>query len=275
MQHHFDIEIAQQYGVNVAIFLNNMAFWIQKNVANNRHFHDGRCWTYNSVEAYSHLFPYWTQRQIGTVINHCISHGLILKGNFNNVQYDRTSWYALTDKAHKLLNIPILPKCKMDLTEPSNGFHQNVEPIPDINTNIKHRESTHAKKRVLLSESFQPNEDVTRHATAMGYSDEDLDALYEKFMTHYLEGEGKGRKYIDWQQKFKNWIETERKKPKEVKRQTNTYQSQGEIPRTRESYDAEVRAMKDIYAKLGKSYMKGICHDQDNGRLEAGIGRKA
>ena len=49
MQHTFDIDIAAKYGVEEAILLNYFDFWIQKNEANDRHFHDGLYWTYNSI----------------------------------------------------------------------------------------------------------------------------------------------------------------------------------------------------------------------------------
>ncbi len=64
MEHSFDIEHAKKYGVDVAIVLKNLQFWIMKNKANNRHFYEGRTWTYNSVKAFAELFPYWTERQI-------------------------------------------------------------------------------------------------------------------------------------------------------------------------------------------------------------------
>ena len=50
-EYHFNVELAQRHGVNGAIFLHAMAFWIAKNQANGRHFHKGRTWTYNSLEA--------------------------------------------------------------------------------------------------------------------------------------------------------------------------------------------------------------------------------
>ena len=63
-EYHFNVELAQRHGVNGAIFLHAMAFWIAKNQANGRHFHKGRTWTYNSLEALTKLFPFWTRRQL-------------------------------------------------------------------------------------------------------------------------------------------------------------------------------------------------------------------
>ena len=131
MQHHFDISIASKYGVNVAIFLNNMSFWIHRNIANNKHFHDENYWTYNSVEAYRLLFPYWTTSQVRTTINNCIKYGLIVEGNYNEKQYDRTKWYCLSIEGQKLCGITICQNSQMDLSKSTNGFAKNHEPIPD------------------------------------------------------------------------------------------------------------------------------------------------
>ena len=42
MEFHFNAELAKQYGVDGAIFLHCMAFWVAKNRANGRHYHEGR-----------------------------------------------------------------------------------------------------------------------------------------------------------------------------------------------------------------------------------------
>ena len=64
MEFHFNAELAQKYGVDGAIFLHCMAFWVAKNRAYGRHFHEGRYWTYNTLEALAKMFPFWTRRQV-------------------------------------------------------------------------------------------------------------------------------------------------------------------------------------------------------------------
>lgn len=46
MKHIFDVEIAKKYGINVAVILENMSYWIKKNEANDKHFYEGKYWTY-------------------------------------------------------------------------------------------------------------------------------------------------------------------------------------------------------------------------------------
>lgn len=133
MHHHFDIGIATKYGVNVALFLDNMAFWLSKNVANKRHFHDGFHWTYNSQEAFLKLFPYWSRQNLRTVINKCLDEGLIITGNYNETKYDRTGWYAFTEVGLNLYPFLKSLGCNqpMELMESTTSLVGINQPIPD------------------------------------------------------------------------------------------------------------------------------------------------
>lgn len=137
--HMFNIEVAQKYGVYEAIVLNNLFYWIQQNAANERHCHDGHYWTYNSTKAFTQLFPYFSEKQIRTILGKLEKSGLILVGNYNKSAYDRTKWYALTDKALALFGLgsSIFPNGQMEETERENGSDRKGEPIPNINTDSK------------------------------------------------------------------------------------------------------------------------------------------
>ena len=127
MKHIFDVEIAKRYGINAAVLLENIGYWIKQNEANQTNFYDGRYWTFNSRRAYRELFPYMSERQIATAFEKLISDGLIVTGNYNKLAYDRTLWYALTKKGECILHFDT-----MEMPEMSNANNQNVEPIPNI-----------------------------------------------------------------------------------------------------------------------------------------------
>lgn len=116
MKHIFDIEIAKQYGINAAILLENIGFWIAQSEANEINFHDGSYWTFNSCRALQELFPYMSKRQIHSALEKLINDGLIVTGNYNKVAYDRTLWYTLTQKGKSIyiLGQWIFPKRKID-----------------------------------------------------------------------------------------------------------------------------------------------------------------
>lgn len=98
MEHHFNTEIAEKYGVFEAIFLHNIGFWILKNKANRQHFYEGRYWTYNSSTAFAELFPYWSIDQIKRIIKKLKDQGVIDISNFNKTEFDRTNWYSVSDE---------------------------------------------------------------------------------------------------------------------------------------------------------------------------------
>lgn len=129
MQHHFDVEVAQRYGLTEAILLNHFSYWIELNQANGKNFFDGRYWTFCSVKAFSEIFPYLTPKKIRGALAHLQEAGLITTGNFNKQSYDRTTWYAFTQKGKS-----ILPKGQMDFAERANGSVPKGEPIPDNKT---------------------------------------------------------------------------------------------------------------------------------------------
>ena len=112
--------------------LQNLYFWIKKNEANNKHYHDGRYWTYNSTKAFSELFPYWSEKQISRILTNLENNGAIITGNYNKIAYDRTKWYALTDLA-----LSIIQDEDIHFTKQGNGNDYTVKPIPDINTDSK------------------------------------------------------------------------------------------------------------------------------------------
>lgn len=154
MQHSFHIEIAKEYGLLEAIIINNLFFWIEKNKANNVNYYDGTYWTYNSIKALNELFPYASERKISYALKHLEEEGIIKTGNYNKLAYDRTLWYAFTEKG-----ISILQKCCFHFTKSTNGFYKSDEPIPDINTDINtdNNNSSSIEKRDTIYDFLEQN----------------------------------------------------------------------------------------------------------------------
>lgn len=132
MDHHFDTTIAKEYGIDVAVFIKNLDFWIAKNKANKKHFHDGRYWTYNSMKAFEELFEYLSYEQIRRILRKLKDEGVIMDGNYNNSKYDRTKWYAFTDEfieSHGHL-LSSSDSDQNQLGKRTNGCEETNEPIP-------------------------------------------------------------------------------------------------------------------------------------------------
>lgn len=137
MFHSFDIDLAKTYGVNEAILLYNIAFWVAKNTANKQNFFEGRYWTFNSVKAYSDLFPYLSASTIKRALKHLKDEGIILTGNFNNDQHNRTNFYSLTDKGMALVSnraVPLGQNDTMEQVKTDKPIFNNNTDNTDINS---------------------------------------------------------------------------------------------------------------------------------------------
>jgi len=142
MQHNFDIQEAINYGLNEAIFLSNMKFWIAKNIANEKNYfpvcsekypdmqNEYRYWTYNTVQAYTKLFPYWTDKQVRNIIDSLLKQSIIIKGYYHENKCNRTSWYAF--------------KKELQMPEKANG---NDKKDKCIYTDNKHTDRKQTDKK--------------------------------------------------------------------------------------------------------------------------------
>lgn len=137
LNHYFDVDIATQFGIEESILLCNIRFWIEKNKANDKGYHDGNWWTYNSVKAFNELFPYMTPHVISRALQHLEQAGIIITGNYNKSTYDRTKWYAITEIGWALFGESIPKKAEMEDQKNVIPFSKNDKPIPDNKPIIK------------------------------------------------------------------------------------------------------------------------------------------
>lgn len=177
MEHHFDVEIAKQYGLVEAVLLNHFEYWIELNRANEKNFFEGRYWTFNSMKAFVEIFPYLSEKKIRNALKNLQDSGLIMTGNFNKSAYDRTLWYAFTDLAES-----ILPKGQMDIAETSNGSSKKGEPIPDNNTDISFPPNSPPEgepKKPKKKRKSASAEEVEAAVKAFGFPDSTNERLRE------------------------------------------------------------------------------------------------
>lgn len=166
MDYSFSVEVARRYGVDVAIFLKNLYWWSYQNAKVKRNIYDESCWSYNTLDAYTKIFPFWTKDQIRRIIKSARDEGLIKVANYNQHAYDRTYWYALTDAGLSYfapLDMPIgknddAPETRAtpDVGEIPQGSGGNPTPIPDSKPDAKQKIKTlvHSDERTLSSEDL-------------------------------------------------------------------------------------------------------------------------
>lgn len=152
----FDSEIAKEYGVNCAIILNYLQFWVGVNRESGKHLYEGRYWTYNSVKAFSGIFDFMSKKQIRKAIDTLIEEGLVIDGNFNDIAFDRTKWYTLTDKGMKVAtrDDSICPTGQIT-------FAPEGKPIP-VNNTVNNINNIRDSKESLCQTGENPVRQVER-----------------------------------------------------------------------------------------------------------------
>lgn len=146
MEHSLNVQFAQKYGIEEAIIVHNFYFWLRKNIANEKHLHNGRYWAYNSNNAFTKLFPYINRTKIFRVLKHLEEEGILLKDCFNKDARDRTLWYAFSDSGIEILNFFGYDMVDFKM---ANCIVQNETTIPDNKhtDNNKEKEDKSSKKK--------------------------------------------------------------------------------------------------------------------------------
>lgn len=192
MEHHFDTDVAKEYGVVEAVLIYNFQYWIMKNIANCKHLHDGRHWTYNSQQALLQLFPYLSRQSLRTALQHLKDKGVIITGNYNDTAYDRTVWFAFADEEKWLFSNQ--PKHWLKST---NGVVESGQPIPYNNTD---------NNKSPLSNDNTPKGVVSENVVVETVSEEEQ--LFDKFRKAY-KGSKRGlpTEFTNFKKKHKDWRE--------------------------------------------------------------------
>ena len=104
MMHSFNVELAKVYGIECAIILHDIYYWVKYNEVRDSNLVNGRHWTYNTRKSMAYHFPYWSNDQIKRFTKKLIDAGLILVEQHNKKSFDHTLWYSLTDQGFVLMD---------------------------------------------------------------------------------------------------------------------------------------------------------------------------
>lgn len=128
--HSFSVELAKIVGLNEAIILQHFHFWNQR-ARNLPEMHrEGRVWFYRSVAEMREVFPYLSDGNVRTAIQHLIDRGLVTKGDFSERSMYKATWYSLNDSAIRLFD---LQETVNPFIESQNGFRDSGKCIDNSN----------------------------------------------------------------------------------------------------------------------------------------------
>lgn len=197
--HHFDVEDAVKYGVEKAVVLSNIRFWLNNNKNKDLSAvkHDGYYWMYNTAKDMSNVLPYFTQSKIQRLLKQLEDDGVLIVGNYNKVKYDRTKWYTLSEFTYD-------ENCSTQTPELTIGNEQIEQPIQDSKTDTKTNNKInipfdvfwdlydYKNNKSLCVTKWQSMTDEERTLTIESldkYKQSTPDKTYRKYPLNYLENE--------------------------------------------------------------------------------------
>ena len=217
--HSFEPNIAQLVGISAAVIYQNISWWCQKNAANERNIIDGLAWSYNSVRAFTTLFPYLTAKQVRKALTVLEDEGLILVANHNTDPRDRTKWYAICVQN----SVPdpangSAPQGKAVCPPGQNTFAPQGKPLPVSKPDIKpdgkpydHRDAAIASPTLefeLAQDEIAPVNASSPSRAAKRYAQpiagglhqacESLNDEFEQVWAHFPRKVGKGAARSEW-----------------------------------------------------------------------------
>lgn len=95
--------LAVKLGLTEAAVLQQIHYW----VVSSQHVIKGRKWIYNTYKDWQKQFPFWSERTIIRAIRSLEDQGLLISGNFNPMQLDKTKWYTINYKQLAALEEPV------------------------------------------------------------------------------------------------------------------------------------------------------------------------
>ena len=78
--HAFLVEDAVAYGLDQAIMLQHIRFWINQNKDKKTHHHQGKVWMFQSAASMKLHYRYWSRQKISRLLRDMEDHNLIISG---------------------------------------------------------------------------------------------------------------------------------------------------------------------------------------------------
>ena len=97
---------AKVLGLNEAIVVQQIHYWLNINEKAKKNFINGKYWTFNTYEKWQNEnFDFWSISTIKRIFKNLFDKGILFKGKFNKKKYDQTLWVSINyDRLEELLN---------------------------------------------------------------------------------------------------------------------------------------------------------------------------
>jgi hypothetical protein len=193
-----DRTLAKLLGLNEAIILQQIHYWLKINEKKKQNFYDGRYWTYNSAKEWQENdFAFWSLKTIQRTFSNLEDQNILIVGNYNPDRRDRTKWYSIDyDKLDLLvkeyqdqMQKDKMTKCNSSECPNANSqvdlMHEDNlgQPLPETTTEIS--------TETILSDQmeFDSIDDLIKHYSAKyNLPYERVLQVYDRIIPQYKAG---------------------------------------------------------------------------------------
>lgn len=155
--------LAKVIGLNEAIVLQQVHYWLQDKKKNNKDYYNGHYWIYNTYEKWNEQFPFWSVATIRRTIAKLEKKDeLLIVGNYNMAGFDKTKWYTINyDTLDKLMSAQnehiVCSNCNNGSAqnEQTNTIDYTETTYIDIKESVREKKTKHKYgeyKNVLLTD---------------------------------------------------------------------------------------------------------------------------
>lgn len=128
----FSTQDAMDHGVDAAILLHNIRYWLDYARAHGEMEQDGYHWMFMSANKMQSIMPFWTSNKIQKMLKSLTEKGVLIAGEYNNSSWNRTKWYTMPEFAHSAKRRNgVSETADSTFSETADSLYSNIE---DSNT---------------------------------------------------------------------------------------------------------------------------------------------
>ena len=180
MNHSFNTTLAEKYGLECAVIIEHLFWWIHKNECEDieEMFHEGRMWCRTTTKGIAKYITYIGWQTIRRKLIYLEEKKVLMVGNFNTKSTNQTLWYSFTDSFKNELK-----ELNYDFSKMKNGIFKNEKSNNSIINNPINEYNIKEDNKKRLSNDNQKKE----------YSDDFLE-----FYKQYGNPVSKYKSYLIW-----------------------------------------------------------------------------
>lgn len=135
----YNATLMEKLGVNEALFLCQIMYWLKKNKGSGINYRNGRYWTYNTYQKWLEQMPWFSLSTLRRTVDSLEKSKCLITGRFNQNNYDKTRWYTVDfERVSELIYDPTVQNEQMSSVqnEQSSSVQNEQSLVFKMNTPI-------------------------------------------------------------------------------------------------------------------------------------------